>query len=173
MPIEQAHPFLRWAGGKTTLVPQILERIPATWNRETDLYVEPFLGGGAVFFALQPKRALLNDINFQLVSLYHNVARNPKFWDTFVQVKAPYTGNPEATYAAVRENYNVGIRLAPMQSDQSQAARLLKLPMKASLTNTGGWASVPTLCKPNATSIRRVPAAGRWVNISSIEKGRR
>ncbi len=127
MAIEQPRPFLKWAGGKTTLVPQILERIPATWNRETDLYIEPFLGGGAVFFALQPKRALLNDSNFQLVALYRNVQGNPKFWDTFVQVKAPYTGNPEATYAAVRENYNVGIRLAPMQSDQSQAARLLFL----------------------------------------------
>ena len=128
MATEQPRPFIKWAGGKSKLVPQILERIPASWNRETDLYVELFLGGGAVFFALQPKNAVLNDANFQLICLYRNVQRNlNKFWDAFVRVQAPYNGNPEVTYAAVRENYNAGLRLCPGQSDVHQAARLLFL----------------------------------------------
>jgi DNA adenine methylase len=128
MAIEQARPFVKWAGGKSKLVPQILARVPAIWNRETDLYLEPFLGGGAVFFALQPEKAILNDRNFQLMSLYHNVQRNlTKFWDAFVRVQAPYNGNPEVTYAAVRGNYNGDLRLCPGHSDVNQAARLLFL----------------------------------------------
>jgi len=59
-------PFLKWAGGKTQLLPELQKRIPTTWNRETDLYVEPFLGGGALFWELQPKNAILADANEEL-----------------------------------------------------------------------------------------------------------
>jgi DNA adenine methylase len=128
MTFETPRPFLRWAGGKAALVPQILAHVPATWNHETDLYVEPFLGGAAVFFALQPKCALLNDSNFQLTCLYLDVQRNlTRFWEALVRVWALYNSQPEATYAAVRENYNAGIRLSSRRSDVWQAARLLFL----------------------------------------------
>jgi DNA adenine methylase len=62
----KASPFLRWVGGKTYLLPEIAKRIPTAWDRETDLYIEPFLGAGALFWALQPKYAHLNDINHAL-----------------------------------------------------------------------------------------------------------
>jgi len=63
-------PFLKWAGGKAKLVSQIRAHIPSTWNPKTDLYIEPFLGGGAMFFALQPKNAILNDANDRLIQTY-------------------------------------------------------------------------------------------------------
>ncbi len=59
-------PFLKWAGGKTQLLPQILARFPKVYRR----YHEPFVGGGAVFFGLLPARAILSDINADLVATY-------------------------------------------------------------------------------------------------------
>lgn len=62
----KARPFLTWAGGKRQLLPELLKRIPQSWNPETDFYYEPFLGGGALFWELQPKNALLGDANEEL-----------------------------------------------------------------------------------------------------------
>lgn len=71
-------PFLKWAGGKTALLPEILPRLPA----RIDTYYEPFLGGGAVFFALAAERrfgrALLGDANEDLVDTYVALATDPK-----------------------------------------------------------------------------------------------
>ncbi|MDA0352183.1 MAG: DNA adenine methylase [Chloroflexi bacterium] len=74
VPVDQprARPFLKWAGGKTQLLPALLERAP----RSIDTYYEPFMGGGALFFALAadpdlaPRRAVLNDMNHELVTAY-------------------------------------------------------------------------------------------------------
>lgn len=68
-PRGRAKPFLKWAGGKSRLVPEILARFPARFGR----YHEPFLGGGAVFFALDPASALLSDINQELIDAYRTV----------------------------------------------------------------------------------------------------
>jgi DNA adenine methylase len=66
-------PFLKWAGGKRQLVRRILEVAP----REIDTYIEPFLGGGAVFFALAAerrfKRAVLGDANEELILCYRAI----------------------------------------------------------------------------------------------------
>ena len=67
-------PFVKWAGGKRQLLGEILERIPRTYGN----YIEPFLGGGAVLFALQPKRALINDINASLIHTYKTIASEPQ-----------------------------------------------------------------------------------------------
>lgn len=59
-------PFLKWAGGKRQLLPAIARHIPKTCGT----YYEPFLGAGAVLFFLQPKRAVVNDINTELMNTY-------------------------------------------------------------------------------------------------------
>ena len=68
----KARPFLKWAGGKAKLAPKLLKRVPSSYG----VYREPFLGGGALFFALAPKRAVLSDINPDLVLTYMTVQRN-------------------------------------------------------------------------------------------------
>jgi DNA adenine methylase len=67
-------PFLRWAGGKRWLVPQILK---LTNNRHFARYHEPFLGGGSVFFALNGlEKAYLSDLNIDLIEVYRQVRDN-------------------------------------------------------------------------------------------------
>lgn len=62
-------PFLKWAGGKSRLIPQYTTYFPANYQT----YYEPFLGGGAIFFYLQPNQAFLSDINRQLINAYQCV----------------------------------------------------------------------------------------------------
>lgn len=65
-------PFIKWAGGKTQLLPVILKELQKNINKKT--YVEPFLGGGALFLYLLEKdsfdRYIINDINSKLINLY-------------------------------------------------------------------------------------------------------
>lgn len=61
-----ASPFLKWVGGKTQLLPALLNYSPARFNT----YIEPFVGGGALFFALQPAKAVLADSNPELINCY-------------------------------------------------------------------------------------------------------
>ena len=65
-------PIVKWAGGKTRLLRPLLSRRPPKFRR----YFEPFLGGGALFFKLAPKSALLTDRNHDLINMYRCVAWN-------------------------------------------------------------------------------------------------
>jgi len=67
-------PFLKWPGGKRWAAGEIADIIRPHLKRQ---YYEPFLGGGAVFFALQPHSALLSDINADLVNVFKEVKRRP------------------------------------------------------------------------------------------------
>lgn len=71
-PVQSIKPFLKWAGGKTQLLDEIREFIPD----EFDTYIEPFLGGGALFFHLRPVKAILADINPELINCYEVVRDN-------------------------------------------------------------------------------------------------
>ncbi len=65
-PETRARPFVKWAGGKGQLLPELFKRLPKKFSR----YCEPFVGGGAFFFSLRPERALLSDVNQELVLAY-------------------------------------------------------------------------------------------------------
>jgi len=72
--IAVAKPFLKWAGGKGRLVEKLKQFFPTEYNR----YFEPFIGGGAVFFYLNPKEACINDLNEELINLYKVVRNTPQ-----------------------------------------------------------------------------------------------
>ncbi|CEE01693.1 Modification methylase DpnIIA [Caldibacillus thermoamylovorans] len=65
-------PFLKWAGGKRQLLPEIRKYVP----KRMGTYYEPFLGGAAVLFDLQPKKAVINDINSELINTYFVIKNN-------------------------------------------------------------------------------------------------
>lgn len=85
-------PPFRWPGGKRWLVHRLLALIPASHGR----YFEPFVGGGALFFALQPQSALLGDKNPELINLYRCIRDDPAQVGELVR-RIPQT--PEAYYA--------------------------------------------------------------------------
>src|ERR1035437_3860019 len=62
-------PFLKWAGGKTQLLSELSKYIPINYNR----YIEPFIGGGAFFFYLNPENAIISDSNEELVVTYKTI----------------------------------------------------------------------------------------------------
>ena len=62
-------PFLKWAGGKTQLLPELHKYVPNNFNK----YIEPFIGGGAMFFSLNPKESIIADLNEELIITYNQV----------------------------------------------------------------------------------------------------
>ena len=67
-------PVVKWVGGKRQLLPEIRKYIP---QKKYTLYYEPFLGGGAVLFDLQPLNAIVNDLNEELINLYTVIKNDP------------------------------------------------------------------------------------------------
>lgn len=105
-------PFLKWAGGKTQLLDELLKKVPEKTNR----YIEPFIGGGAMFFALQPRAGVIADSNPELVNVYRCVADNveqviehlEKLKNTesfFYKMRALNFNDLEKEYAAARTIY--------------------------------------------------------------------
>lgn len=91
-PFPAARPILKWAGGKQQLLADLRQRLPATYGR----YIEPFFGGGALFFALAPERAVIADANPELVNLYRQVAARV---EEVIAALAPLEVAEEAFYA--------------------------------------------------------------------------
>lgn len=109
-------PFLKWAGGKRQLLNEIDKYVP-----KYSTYYEPFLGGGAVLFHLEPKKAVINDANPELINVYKVVRDNV---DELLEELEKHENTPEHFYA-VREwdrkpNFNE-------LSDVKRAARLIYL----------------------------------------------
>ena len=83
---------VKWPGGKRQLLPNILSMVPSGF----ETYYEPFVGGGAVFFALNPKRAVINDLNNHLIILYSLIKLVPtKLKPIFTKVFNGYLSLPK------------------------------------------------------------------------------
>jgi DNA adenine methylase len=105
--MNKAKPFLKWVGGKTQLLSQFNRFYPSKYNN----YFEPFLGGGAVFFNLTPKKAFINDVNKALVGTYRNIKRNSKdIIKLLIILQKEYYKKDEIEkenfYYSIREKYN-------------------------------------------------------------------
>lgn len=96
-------PFVKWAGGKRQLIPQIRERMPEKYND----YYEPFVGGGAVIFDLLPANALINDINKALINTYRTICNEPDaFLKEVNRLDNDMWEDGKKYYYSIREYYN-------------------------------------------------------------------
>ena len=110
-------PFTKWTGGKRQLLPVIRELMPKTYNR----YFEPFVGGGALFFDLAPKDAVINDFNAELINCYQQIKDNPQELIEILKVHQEYNS----------KEYYLDLRSADrderidMMSEVQRAARII------------------------------------------------
>lgn len=96
-------PFVKWAGGKRQLIPQIRERMPEKYND----YYEPFVGGGAVIFDLLPANALINDINKALINTYRTICNeSDAFLKEVNRLDNDIWEDGKKYYYSIREHYN-------------------------------------------------------------------
>jgi len=107
-------PFIKWVGGKRSVLPHLLQRMPKSYSS----YHEPFLGGAALYFSLQPNNAYLSDINPKLVLTYmvvksdidelvrqlqiHKLNHNK---DYYLQMRAEFGNETDATKIASKLIY--------------------------------------------------------------------
>ena len=152
-------PLIRWAGGKGLLLKHILPHTPPTFNR----YFEPFFGGGALFFALQPENALLSDCNEELMNCYMQIRDHP---EDIISLLSSLQSTKEAYYA---------VRKSIPQDAIGRAVRFLYL-MKLAFNgihrvNAQGHFNVPygriknaLICDSN--QIRRINALLLTVELS-------
>lgn len=100
---SSAAPFVKWVGGKRQLLMQIKDRIPKEYNR----YFEPFVGGGAVVFALAPKNVWINDINEALINSYLQIRDTPEdFLKIIDKIDRGMWEDGKEYYYSIREKYN-------------------------------------------------------------------
>lgn len=115
-----SRPILKWAGGKTQLLPELVQRIPCT----SGTYYEPFIGGGAPFFCFSEqhrwKRAVISDSNAELTNLYRMVRDHTgKLIDRLIAYLLEPNWNTRGFYEAVRA--------AEPEDDIERAARMVYL----------------------------------------------
>lgn len=93
-------PFLKWVGSKRRLLPELLARAPKSYKR----YFEPFMGGGAMFFALEPEEAILGDMNAALIGMYSTLATRVEA--VITRLEKHREANVNGYYYEVREWWN-------------------------------------------------------------------
>lgn len=102
---QPPRPVLKWVGGKRKLLPKLLPMLPE--GVKGMRYVEPFVGGGAMYFALRPKRALLGDLNSDLIGVYGSVGSDlDEVMHHLTRLQRLHCKDPEGTYYQARELFN-------------------------------------------------------------------
>lgn len=116
--VGKMKPFIKWAGGKTELLPVLEEELPQEIRakKELDIYIEPFVGAGAVFIYLSSnykfKKIIINDINHKLINVYESIKNNcHELIDDLEQLKQEYLGYEEdedkkEMYLRIRDEFN-------------------------------------------------------------------
>ena len=102
-------PLIKWAGGKRQIAAELFSRFPPDWNRGT--YIEPFIGGGAMFLHVEPTRAIIADLNSRLYGFYLLVKSNPEIlYSGIVEIADHFNAAEESDkknfYLSLRTKYN-------------------------------------------------------------------
>jgi DNA adenine methylase len=115
-------PYLKWAGGKRQLLSEIKKHLPANINKYT--YYEPFIGAGAVFFELQPHKAVISDFNAQLILTYIAIKENI---EELISILKDHKEKHNKEYFYKIRNLDRDVKNFEKRSDTEKAARLIYL----------------------------------------------
>jgi len=102
--IPPLKPLIKWSGGKGDEIKEILPYLPSSYNT----YIEPFIGGGALYFHLAPQKAVISDVHTELIDLYQSISNGHA--DEIYEFMAN-TPNDEPTYYKVRDEMTVSTPL--------------------------------------------------------------
>lgn len=158
-----AAPILSWAGGKRHLVKDIRRRLPPKNRFET--YYEPFFGGGAVFFDLEPANGYINDINSRLMNFYRQIRETP---EQIIEENHKFDRDLEGLdrddqkeyYYRYREEFN------SLRTDSGDCTDEFREAVLMLFLNRTCWNS---LYRTNRDGEFNVPMGSRWTRISGIE----
>ncbi len=95
----KVNPVLKWAGGKTQLLPEINKRLPKQFNT----YYEPFFGGGALLFSLLPSSAVINDLNSELMNVYKCIKHDAQFIRLLKELDRHQSLHSKSYYYLIRD----------------------------------------------------------------------
>ena len=95
----EIHPVVKWAGGKTQILNDLIKYFPCSFNT----YYEPFFGGGALFFKIQPKKFVINDLNTDLMSIYSCFLNDELYINLIKELKIHEKNHSEEYYYAIRD----------------------------------------------------------------------
>ena len=115
-------PFVKWAGGKRQIMPEIKKYVPENY----DTFYEPFVGGGAVFFELAPKKAVINDYNSELMNVFECIKDENKFDKMCTELNHHEANHSEEYYYQVR-NIDRDVKKYNKLADYKKAARTIYL----------------------------------------------
>ena len=115
-------PFLKWAGGKRQLLPEIVKYVPKMTSKHT--YYEPFIGGGALLFELQPPKAVINDSNKELINCYKVI--KDSLDELMEELSKDKYSNSETSYYQMRD-LDRSTKKYEILSEVEKAARIIYL----------------------------------------------
>lgn len=115
-------PVLKWVGGKRQLLPEIKKYMPKI--TKNTMYYEPFVGGGAVLFDIQPQKAIINDVNHELIDVYKVIKDNVE--DLISELKKEKYSNTSENFYNIRELDRIPQKYNNLTGVQ-KAARILYL----------------------------------------------
>ena len=115
-------PFLKWAGGKRQLLPEIVKYVPKRISKHT--YYEPFIGGGALLFQLQPPKAVINDSNKELINCYKVI--KDSLDELMEELSKDKYSNSETSYYEMRD-LDRSTKKYEILSEVEKAARIIYL----------------------------------------------
>jgi DNA adenine methylase len=121
--ISGVKPLLKWVGGKRSLLP-ILREYMSPFYTKCARYVEPFLGGGAVLFDLKPTKAVINDVNSELICVYKSIRDNPLL---LISLLIKHRDNHSVDYYYYIRNLDRDTPCYKKLSDTEKAARIIYL----------------------------------------------
>jgi DNA adenine methylase len=158
-----AEPILSWAGGKRHMLDEILRRIPPKDRFGT--YYEPFFGGGAVFFKLEPSNGCINDINSRLMNFYRQIRDSP---EQIIEANREFdeelegldTEEQKEIYYRYREEFNT------LRTESGECKDKFREAVLMLFLNRTCWNS---LYRTNKDGEFNVPMGSKWTRITGIE----